>query len=496
MKSFDGFNLTHQFAKLPGFSVPFQPRKVAHPRLVFLNRPLAIELGLPSGLIEDSLALADLFSGNVTPMGASPVAQVYAGHQFGHFAPRLGDGRATLLGELKRPDGHLVDLALKGSGGTPFARNGDGLAALGPMLREAIMGEAMHALGVPTTRALAVVATGEDVHREQILPGAVLTRVADSHIRVGTFEYFASRGEVDHVRTLADYTIKRHFSDLPDDASRYGLFLEAVIHRQATLIARWMGLGFIHGVMNTDNMVLSGQTIDYGPCAWMERYSPDAVFSSIDRQGRYAFHNQPAIAQWNLACFAETLLPLLSPNHEQAMSMAQSALEGFQEDYDRAFLKELRAKLGLPSNADRVADDQQLISEWLGLLHTNKVDMTLGFWHLSDVLLSDGSGLRRMFSEVDAVESWLARWRVRCEAAGISPEDRATAMRQVNPIIVPRNHHVERALEAASFENDFGPFDALLAAVTNPFDPALAESEFASPAPAGFSASYRTFCGT
>ncbi|MGZ5276701.1 MAG: protein adenylyltransferase SelO, partial [Caldimonas sp.] len=469
------FKLDNSYARdLQGFSVPWRPEAAPAPKSLFFNVPLAEELGLDVVALSGE-AGADLFAGNTVPDGAEPIAQAYAGHQFGGFSPQLGDGRAVLLGEVIDRAGRRRDIALKGSGRTPFSRGGDGKAAVGPMLREVLIGEAMHALGIPTTRALAVVATGQPVFRETVLPGAVLTRVAASHIRVGTFQFFAARGDAARVRQLAEYTIARHDADLVGAPGRFLALLERVAERQAMLIAQWMNVGFIHGVMNTDNMTISGETIDYGPCAFVEAYDPAAVFSSIDSQGRYAFGNQPAIARWNLARLAETLLPLLADDEEQAMAEAVRVVDAFPALYRRHLLSGQRAKLGLQraAGADDTAD-AALADDWLALLKAGRVDFTLAWRRLADAAAGDDAFLRALFADPSAPEAWLARWRERCAseegaARGGDPvaasAARAGRMRRVNPWVIPRNHRVEEALAAASDEGDLGPFEGLLAAL-------------------------------
>ncbi len=487
--------------ELENFYVDWPPAQVRAPTLVFLNRSLAEELGLSL----DGLTAADLaalFSGNRLPEGARPIAQAYAGHQFGHFAPQLGDGRALLIGEVIDRQGRRRDIALKGSGRTPFSRRGDGKAALGPMLREALIGEAMHALGIPTTRALAVVATGEPVYRERILPGAILTRVAASHLRVGTFQYFWAHGTPEKVRRLADYAIARHYPELEGDKDRYLAFLRAVAERQARLIAQWMHVGFIHGVMNTDNMSIPGETIDYGPCAFMEAYDPGAVFSSIDEMGRYAYGEQPRIARWNLARLAETLLPLLSDDEGHAIALATEEIDGFVERYQEYWLAGLRTKLGLRRALSDSADTA-LGEAWLDLLHAQQVDFTLAWRYLADAAAGDEARLRALFPGQPGLERWLIRWRERCAAEdtgeGAEPNaaaTRAARMRQVNPWIIPRNHRVEEALTAASEAGDLGPFERLLQALERPDQEDPEQAPYAEPAPAEFMASFHTFCGT
>jgi serine/tyrosine/threonine adenylyltransferase len=458
---------------LPGTYLAVAPDVAPAPELVVFNAKLAVDLGLE---IE---AAAAWFSGAELPEGAEPVALAYAGHQFGGFSPQLGDGRAHLLGEFLGPDGRRWDLQLKGSGRTAFSRGGDGKAALGPMLREYLISEAMAALRVPTTRSLAVVATGERILREQgPLPGAVLARVAASHIRVGTFQFFSARGETDKLRALTDYTLARHY---PQAEGAMGLF-EAVAEAQATLIAEWMGLGFVHGVMNTDNMALSGETIDYGPCAFMEAYDPATVFSSIDRQGRYAYGNQPGIMGWNLARLAEALLPLIDANAERAVDLANAALERVMPRYEQAHLAVMRRKLGLLGED---AGDATLVEDFLSAIAG--VDWTLAFRRLAGAL-ADEAGYLALFDAPEAVKDWLARWRVRV-APGV--EARLLA---ANPAVIPRNHLVEAALDAAE-DGDLAPFTAILAAVQDPFGPEAGREGFVLPAPKGFG-SYVTYCGT
>ena len=494
-----GATFDNSYAReLPGCYVEWPPVVVPQPRLLFFNHDLADELGLELGG-HDEASLAAVFSGNGLPEGAVPLAQAYAGHQFGQFSPQLGDGRALLLGEVIDRLGRRRDLAFKGSGPTPFARRGDGKAALGPMLREALLGEAMHALGVPTTRALAVVGTGEAVQREKALPGAVLTRVAASHLRVGSFEYLAARGEIEKLRRLADYTLRRHHPDQLDAPDRYLALLQASVQQQAGLVAQWMNLGFIHGVMNTDNMSLAGETLDYGPCAFMETFDPDAVFSSIDVHGRYAYARQPGIAQWNLARLAEALLPLWSGRQDEALARASAALDKFAVAYRQHRLTSLRVKLGLRSaiqDGDRI--DAALADDWLGLLQTRRVDFTLAWRALADAADGRPDPLLALCGNTVETSVWLARWQARCaeESGMTNGPERARAMRRVNPRIIPRNHRVEEALTAASDEGDLGPFRALLAALRQPCDESPERRRFAEPAPQGFTTTYRTYCGT
>lgn len=512
MSAFAFLRFDNTYAReLAGLHVPWQPAQVPAPRLLFLNQPLADELGLDAAALATPEGAA-LFAGNTVPPGAEPIAQAYAGHQFGGFSPQLGDGRALLLGEVIDRQGLRRDIAFKGSGRTPFSRGGDGKAAVGPMLREVLLGEAMHALGIPTTRALAVAATGESVYRERALPGAVLTRVASSHLRVGTFQFAASRGEGERLRQLAEYAIARHDPDLAGTPGRYMALLERVAQRQARLVAQWMNVGFIHGVMNTDNMTISGETIDYGPCAFMEAYDPQAVFSSIDRQGRYAYGNQPGIARWNLARLAEALLPLMVEDEagneaevdavaDRLVAQATAVIDAFPGLYQSHLLQGQRAKLGLsPAGAPDDAADTALASDWLALLHTHGVDFTLGWRRLADAASGDQTALqalRALFPDAQALAAWMARWQARCaQVPGITPAVRAQGMRQASPWIIPRNHQVELALEAATEHGDLGPFDRLLAALRDPFEERPAFAAYAQPAPAAVTASYRTFCGT
>jgi len=489
--------------ELPGLYAAWKPATVPAPALLFLNRALADDLGLDAPAM-DSPEGAALFSGNTLPEGAEPLAQAYAGHQFGGFSPQLGDGRALLLGEVIDRRGQRRDIAFKGSGRTPFSRGGDGKAAVGPMLREVLIGEAMHALGIPSTRALAVVATGELVYREAAFPGAILTRVAASHLRVGTFQFFAARGETDKLRQLAEYAIARHDPALAGTPGRHLALLRAVAGRQARLIAQWMNVGFIHGVMNTDNMTISGETIDYGPCAFMEAYDPATVFSSIDHGGRYAYGNQPSIARWNLARLAEALLPLMADGDDevvlrQAVADVTAVIDAFPSLYAEALLQGRRAKLGLQQAADD-SGDTTLAEDWLALLQQHGVDFTLAWRRLADAAAGDANPLHSLFTEPAALSPWLERWRGRCTredggdgGAGLA---RATRMRQVNPWLIPRNHRVEEALAAASEHGDLTLLERLLAALRDPYDEDPAFARYAEPAPAQVSAGYQTFCGT
>jgi serine/tyrosine/threonine adenylyltransferase len=469
---------------LAAMALPWQAEQAPEPRLLALNEPLSIDLGLDPEWLRSPAGLA-LLVGAELPDGATPVAQAYAGHQFGGFVPRLGDGRALLLGELTDTEGHLRDLHLKGSGRTPFARGGDGLAAVGPMLREYVISEAMHALGIPTTRALAVVATGRTVYRDTPLPGAVLARVASSHLRVGSFQYAAAAGGADLVRTLADHAIARHHPEAAEAEQPYVALLDAVIAAQASLIAKWMLVGFVHGVMNTDNMTISGETIDYGPCAFMEAYDPATVYSSIDHAGRYAYGNQPIVAEWNLARFAETLLPLIDDDQDRAIETAMRSLAAFRRQFDAGWSAGMREKLGLTSE---VADDvlEPLRDDLLALLQQSHVDYTTFFRQLGAAARGDAEPVRGLFIDLAGFDGWLTRW--------LAHDPDAEAMDRRNPIYIPRNHLVEEALAAAT-EGDLGPFERLLAAVREPFSERQGLERFAAPAPDDFG-NYQTFCGT
>ncbi|MDB5343609.1 MAG: hypothetical protein JWP89_1986 [Schlesneria sp.] len=480
-----GWQFDNTYARLPEvLFAPAKPATVAAPRVVILNRRLADELGLHlDGLSPE--AAASLFAGQDLPVGSLPIAQAYAGHQYGNFT-MLGDGRAILLGEHLTPSGQLVDIQFKGSGQTRFSRRGDGRAALGPMLREYIISEAMFALGIPTTRSLAVVTTGEPVMRETRRKGAVLTRVAASHIRVGTFEYVAGRGDEANLRVLADYTINRHYPNLPDSPNRYVEFFRAVMDRQAALVARWQLVGFIHGVMNTDNMAISGETIDYGPCAFMNTYSPTTVFSSIDHAGRYAYGNQPPIVQWNLTRFAETLIPLLDPDQEKAIAIATDALNQYPALFQQYWLMGMRAKLGL-QNAE--ASDFELAQSLLTWMQNAKVDFTKTFRDLSADEVPAGERYRD-----PAFQTWHAQWQLRLNQESRPSTVVQAAMRDVNPAVIPRNHRVEEALAAAENKNDLSILERLLAVLAKPFEAGADSAVYREP-PTD-ECDYRTFCGT
>jgi uncharacterized protein YdiU (UPF0061 family) len=488
------FPFQNTYAALPdNFFARVAPTPVDSPRLIKLNRPLAVRLGLDPDRL-GSPEGTEILAGKRIPDGADPIAMAYAGHQFGHFVPQLGDGRAILLGEVIDADGVRRDIQLKGSGPTPFSRRGDGRAALGPVLREYIVSEAMAALGIPTTRSLAAVVTGESVMRETPLPGAVLTRVASSHIRVGTFQYFAARGDTEGVRRLADHVIARHYPQAADADRPYHALLEGVIARQAQLIARWLLVGFIHGVMNTDNCSISGETIDYGPCAFMDQYDPATVFSSIDEQGRYAYANQPRIALWNLTRLAECLLPLFSDQQDKAIEEAQLALGGFAEGFTAAYQAGLRNKLGLFTARD---DDPALAQDLLDAMAKNQADFTLTFRRLSDAAFDPGGDaeVRRLFADSGAYDEWAIRWRQRIGDEPQDPVARQAAMRSVNPAFIPRNHLIEAVIDAAVNRDDFAPFEALLVVLSKPYQDQPMLAGYAEP-PEPHQRVLQTFCGT
>ena len=480
-----GWRFEHTYAELPPlFYAPAAPTTVREPRLVAFNRPLAVTLGLEPDALDGPEGAA-LFSGNAVPDGGRPIAQAYAGHQFGHFTS-LGDGRAILLGEQITPSGARVDIQLKGAGLTRFSRRGDGRAALGPMLREYIISEAMHALGIPTTRSLAVVTTGEPVYRESVLQGAVLTRVAASHIRVGTMQWAAAHGDEAATRALADYTLARHYPELTDSPEPYLALFEAILERQASLIARWQMVGFVHGVMNTDNMALSGETIDYGPCAFMDTYDPATVFSSIDGGGRYAFGNQPPIAHWNLARLAEAMLPLFDPDSERAVARATAALDRFPDLFEQHRLDGMRAKLGLFTRED---EDAVLVSDLLAWMERRSADFTDTFRSLTSGRLIEDS------TTADSdLEAWYLRLEARRRCQPQSPGEAEALMRTHNPAFIPRNHNVEEALVAATSRDDFSVMQRLLEVLATPYDHARDLPMFG--APGSHERPYVTFCGT
>ncbi len=478
----------NSYARLPErFHAPTIPTVVPQPRLVRLNLGLAAELGLDPDWLASPEGV-EVLAGNAVAEGSTPIATAYAGHQFGQFTPQLGDGRAILLGEVIDRSGTRRDIQLKGAGRTRFSRGGDGRAALGPVMREYIVSEAMAALGIPTTRSLAFVLTGGVVMREEPLPGAVLTRVAASHIRVGTFQFFAARQDIEALRLLADHVIARHYPQAGSAASPYLALLDAVIAAQADLVARWLLVGFIHGVMNTDNVSIAGETIDYGPCAFLDAYDTSTVFSSIDSGGRYAYGNQPSIALWNLTRLAETLLPLLAPDTDQAVKIAQNALGAFAPRFQAAYDAGIARKLGLPGNSEA---DTVLGAEFLGLLAAHRADFTLSFRHLSRLHagLADEEPLRAALENDPALDGWLARWRER--SAGIAPG----AMLAVNPAYIPRNHRIEAAIAAAQEHDDFAPFETLLAVLERPFEERPELSDYEAP-PQPHERVIATFCGT
>ncbi len=477
--------LGNRYAReLPELGVRWRAQEVSEPRLLTLNERLAAELGLDVEFLRSPEGV-QLLVGNCLPNGATPVAQAYAGHQFGFYVPRLGDGRALLLGELVDVQGRCRDIHLKGSGRTPFARGADGLAAVGPMLREYVISEAMHALGIPTTRSLAVVATGRPVRRETLLPGAVLARVASSHLRVGSFQYARATGDVDLLRRLADHAIARHHPATADAEQPYLALFEAVVAAQASLVARWMLVGFVHGVMNTDNTTISGETIDYGPCAFLDAYDPATVYSSIDIGGRYAYGNQPIVAEWNLARFAETLLPLFSDDQEQAVALAVEALERFRPQYNAAWLAGMRAKLGLPDGLDdEVAT--ALVEDLHALMQESRVDLTSFSRALGAAARGDAEPARLVVMDLARFDAWLERWRA------LGPD--AELMDRTNPVYIPRNHLVEEALTAAT-DGDLAPLQRLLEVLASPYEERPGLERYAAPAP-GDTGPYRTFCGT
>jgi protein adenylyltransferase len=486
------FGFQHSYAALSSrFYVAVAPTPVPDPQLIVFNTPLAEELGLEPAAVET--AAAAVFSGNQLPEDARPIAMAYAGHQFGAFVPSLGDGRAILLGELQGRDGIRRDLQLKGAGRTPFSRGGDGRAVVGPMLREYLISEAMHALGVPTTRSLAVVSTGEQVYREGALPGAVLTRVAASHVRVGTFQYFAARGDQDAIRELLDYVIARHYPAAREAEVPALAVLRAVAQRQVALVADWMLLGFIHGVMNTDNMAISGDTIDYGPCAFMDGYDPKTVFSSIDHHGRYAFANQPVIARWNLARFAETLLFLIDADADKAVALATELLEPFITQFDARFLAGVCRKIGLSSTLE---GDAVLVKRLLTSMEQAQADFTGTFRSLAVVAENPGdqAGLRELSAAIPAVEGWLGEWQQRLKRDSQTAVQQAASMRTATPAFIPRNHRVQAALDAAE-AGDYRLFRKLLAILQRPYDEQPGVSEYSLPAQPAERVLH-TFCGT
>lgn len=474
------------------------PTPVSAPSLIKFNQELANDLGL-SLQHEDSQSLANLFSGNVVDESSQPLAMAYAGHQFGHFNPQLGDGRAIYLGELKHIDGSIKDIQLKGSGRTPYSRNGDGRSALGPVLREYLLSESMYRLDVPTTRALAAVLTGEQVFREGMKPSAVMTRVASSFIRVGSFQFFAMQNNLESIKALSDYVIERNYSELKEVDNPYLALLEAVVLRQATLIAKWTQLGFIHGVMNTDNMSVAGETIDYGPCAFMDHFAHNQVYSSIDHQGRYAYNQQPNIGIWNLSRFAETLLPLITDDTDEAVQLAQTTLEKYVSHYAEEWLNGFRKKCGLTViGHEKVNDDKVLLESLLNIMHENQADFSLTFYYLSRLnqeVDEQDEKLHALFTQNKEIESWLQQWRRRTALENTSDDERQINMQTINPVYIPRNHQVEKVIRAAEDNNDFEPFHKLYEILQKPYEYQQGKDEYMQP-PKPEEVVQQTFCGT
>jgi uncharacterized protein YdiU (UPF0061 family) len=489
------FSFDNSYARLPDrFFVRMPPTPVAAPGLIRLNHGLAEHLGLDPEALSSQEGLAVL-SGNQVPDGANPLAMTYAGHQFGGWVPQLGDGRAILLGEVIDSGGVRLDILLKGAGRTPYSRAGDGRAVLGPVLREYIVSEAMAALGVPTTRALAAVTTGEMIMRETPLPGAILTRIAKSHVRVGTFEFFAARGDVDALRRLADYVIQRHYPGAIDAENPYRVLLSSVIACQAELIARWQLLGFIHGVMNTDNMSIAGETIDYGPCAFIDSFHPETVYSSIDHAGRYAYCNQPEIAHWNLSCLAQALLPLLGEDDDAAIDAARQAIDGFSGQFEAAYLAGFRSKLGLVEERD---GDAELAQDLLRRMEENKADFTLtfrGLCRLPGLGQAADAPVRTLFEDPDAFDEWAIAWRRRLAEEPQTDGQRQAVMGATNPAVIPRNHLVEEAINAAVEDGDLSLFEELVGALSLPFEDQPENSPVTLP-PRDDQIVRATFCGT
>ena len=475
------------------FYQSISPTPVRNPELIVYNHALGEQLGLAETPLSASAGAA-VFAGNQVPEGAQPLAMAYSGHQFGHFNPHLGDGRAILLGQVVRPGGNSVDIHMKGTGQTAFSRNGDGRAALGPVLREYLVSEAMVRLGVPTTRALAAVTTGEDVARERLLPGGIITRVAASFVRIGTFEHFLARNDLPSIRRLADYVIEHHYPGLKQTENPYLALLETVIEGQAALIAQWMQLGFIHGVMNTDNMSISCETIDYGPCAFMDHYAHDRVFSSIDHHGRYAYNNQPNIGLWNLSRFAECLLHLIDEDTDRALDIAKDRLGGFVHSYQDHWLNGMRAKLGLKTELD---EDRALIDEWFAIMAESHVDFTLAFYHLSqlDMETSSDADMLALFQHAESYSRWAVQWRHRLQREGSDDDDRKVRMRKVNPVYIPRNHLIEAAIRAAEDRGDYSVFHSLHDVLQRPFDVQPGREAYMQP-PRPDEIVRQTFCGT
>tara|TARA_B100000953_G_scaffold24630_1_gene20137 strand:- start:90 stop:1574 length:1485 start_codon:yes stop_codon:yes gene_type:complete len=486
-------NFDNSYARLPkSFFECIKPTPVKEPKLVRFNKLLANEIGL--NVIEDNDILSDIFSGNIVPEGSEPIALVYAGHQFGYFVPQLGDGRAILLGEIVNNGGCRFDIQLKGSGQTSYSRSGDGRAPLGAVIREYIISEAMHSLNIPTTRSLAIIVTGELVSRETLLPGGILTRIASSHLRVGTFEYFAASDDQENLQLLADYSINRHFPNIKKSNLRYQTFLESVCDRQAALIAKWMHVGFVHGVMNSDNTSISGETIDYGPCAFMDSYDPATVFSSIDHHGRYAYGNQPNIAQWNIACLGECLLPLIHPDRNKAIGIAEEILDSFQDKFRKYWLSGMYKKIGLTQNEP---EDINLLEQLLELMKENKTDYTLTFRYLSDAIENDtgNSNFEKQFLSQNKISEWLVSWRKRLKIQSASFKKIKMSMQKENPAFIPRNHRIEKAIYEAVDNNDYSYMDHLILLLNKPYQDQPNNSEYMHP-PEKPDHNYQTFCGT
>ena len=482
----------NSYQNLPlDFFERINPVPVRDPQLIIFNNDLGKSLGIDQKI--NKKELANIFSGNEILKGSSPIALAYAGHQYGNFVNQLGDGRAVLLGEVSTPNQERFDMQLKGSGQTRFSRQGDGRSPLGPVIREYVVSEAMNALGIPSTRSLAAVTTGEKVFREVLLPGGILTRIAKSHIRVGTFEYFAAQKNTENLKTLADYTIKRHFPSLKDAANPYLSLLEIVSDRQIELISKWMGVGFIHGVMNTDNTSIVGETIDYGPCAFMDEYNPSTVFSSIDAHGRYAFGNQPLIAQWNMACFANSLLALIDKDTEKATAKAQKVINNFPNKMGEAVMNVMCKKIGLDGTK---TNSHETLTKLLKIMLDNKSDYTLTFLYLSDIIKGKGDNLfKQQFLKPNQISNWLKEWKELIKDENLAKKAIALSMEGSNPVFIPRNHLVERAIEAAVESNDFSEMKTLLTILSKPYEEQSRYGEYMKP-PKSHEVVHQTFCGT
>ncbi len=487
-------NFDNSYSKLPDiFFERINPVAVKKPSLIQFNKSLAKEIGL--NLEKKENLFSEIFSGNKILKGSEPIALAYAGHQFGHFVPQLGDGRAILLGEIINNDGRRFDIQLKGSGQTRYSRGGDGRAPLGPVIREYIISEAMHALDIPTTRSLAIVATGEMVSRETLLPGGILTRIASSHLRVGTFEYFAAFKDLKNLKLLTDYAINRHFPNIKnDDDFRYQKFLKLVCENQASLIAKWMHVGFIHGVMNTDNTSISGETIDYGPCAFMDNYDPNTVFSSIDHHGRYAYGNQPNIAQWNIACLGQCLLPLINTERNKAIEIVEEILDGFADAFRKYWLNGMYKKIGLLENKK---NNHILLDELLRLMEKDKSDFTLTFRYLSNLVEEENNNslFKQQFLSKNEIDSWLVKWKECLKKEGNSEKEIKKLMLKVNPAFIPRNHQVEKAIYEVINNYDYSYVNRLIELLNKPYNYQPDNLEYMNP-PDNYNQNYQTFCGT